>query len=511
MNYCSKCGRLIDDDMTVCPDCASATAPNAVPPIETFEAQPPKKKGSVKKIAIIAAAVLLIIGAVIACLLIFKQTPQEAVEEAYANTMEQLDDVFANVPNLTDAIGVLQSFDGEDKISVDAQFDYDEIGMEYGIYLSANVDASSGIVAGDFELTVSYYGMEISIPLAYSLSDNDFVFGMPEYSDKAYGMKFDDNFVDRLLDSYIYEALGLDEGLSPETLRMLEAELESSEERGNDMVSKLKAMENTWDKFIESLEYESSDMSIPKLKSLDIYKVNHDKDSLVEVMDLFVEYGEMSGSFSDDDTLDTAYEIIDSFEDAELEIYVGIDDNDRLTAVSLYSVDDDEYLSLVLHGKNNIWESFTLYNDSKDVLTGGFKQTKSGFELRICNPEDYGVVIACNDKSGKLTFKITTEELDEFAIPLYYDIIADGDGVSVELDASDFADMKLSMSLKAVDDDIEMLDANYIDVLEFTEADYQNFLLELLDAMYGGMLSEELGDDFTYENVFGDSDIDYED
>lgn len=509
MNYCSKCGRVIDDDMTLCPDCAAAADPNVVPPIEGFDPQPPKKKVNVKKIAIIAAAVLLIIGAVIACVLIFKPTPQEVVEDAYAKTMEQLDDVFSNAPNLTDAIGVLQSFDGEDKLAVDTQIDIGDAGMEYGVYLSANTDASAGIVAGDFELTASYYGMEISIPLAYSLSGNEFVFGMPEYSDKTYGLMFDDGFVDRLLDSYIYTALDLDDSLSPEALRMLEDQIANSKDLSNDMLSKLKAIEKTWDKFTESLEYESSDMSIPKLKSLDIYKVSYDKDTLVEIMDLFVEYCEMAGSFSDDDSLDTAYELISTFDDADFDIYVGVNDDGYLTAFSLYSEDDDEFVSLVLNGKNNIWESFSVYSDSKEQLTGGFKQTKNGFELRVCDLDDYGIVIACNDKAGKLTFKITTDELDELAIPLYYDIIADGDGVSFELDADELSGMKMTMTMKAIDGDVEALGSNYADILEFTEADYQNFLLELLDAMYGGMLSEQLGDDYTYENVFGDSDVDY--
>ena len=36
-------------------------------------------------------------------------------------------------------------------------------------------------------------------------------------------------------------------------------------------------------------------------------------------------------------------------------------------------------------------------------------------------------------------------------------------------------------------------------------------MLSLVDGMYGGMISESMGDDFTYENIFGSSDIEYYD
>ncbi|MCI6973462.1 MAG: hypothetical protein MR903_05890, partial [Clostridiales bacterium] len=120
----------------------------------------------------------------------------------------------------------------------------------------------------------------------------------------------------------------------------------------------------------------------------------------------------------------------------------------------------------------------------------------------------------CNDKSGKLTLKLIEDGgMNEVKLALNYELIRNKTGVKFELDLSDLlgSDMSLFLSLKPLKGEVTMLDTEFVDVLDFTEEEYQNFMLSLVDGMYGGMISESMGDDFTYENIFGSSDIEYYD
>ena len=103
--------------------------------------------------------------------------------------------------------------------------------------------------------------------------------------------------------------------------------------------------------------------------------------------------------------------------------------------------------------------------------------------------------------------------MNEVKLALNYELIRNRTGVEFELDLSDLlgSDMSLFLSLKPLKGEVTMLDTEFVDVLDFTEEEYQNFMLSLVDGMYGGMISESMGDDFTYENIFGSSDIEYYD
>lgn len=558
MKYCPKCGSEMDDDLELCPKC-SAESEQPVPekpaqeaaaavdaaevstpeqtekaPVSAPEAaeceysettvEPPKK--NTKKIILIAAAALLVIGAVVACILIFGKTdPETAVKDAYAKTCDELDDVFAKAPDLSDAMSIASDIMEKDKMTIGFGIDADipsyttagSSNSQTNVFLSVDMDFDfkNNIANGEVYSSIDI-GVTSEFEFLTSINEDSMIVQMPEYIDGSYGFAFTDDFVDRLLNSYLYNETNLSETLPPFAVRMyastlsgLGAETAASAE---DSPAPIAA---AYDDLKKTFKYEESDVEIPKCSGLDMYRIRYDKEAYETFVDLIADLCEAGGYSSgiiDFSFTEMPDEMLDTIRNSKVKIYVGIDENDRLAAFSLCL--DDSYLTLRLSGKNNVWNSFTLYVDKDAAFSGGFKSTKNGFELRITDKDESGIIVACNDKSGKLTLKVIEDGgMNEVKLALNYELIRNKTGVEFELDLSDLlgSDMSLSLSLKPLKGEVTMLDTEFVDVLDFTEEEYQNFMLSLIDGMYGGMISESMGDDFTYENIFGSSDIEYYD
>lgn len=558
MKYCPKCGSEMDDDLELCPKC-SAESEQPVPekpaqevaaavdaaevstpeqtekaPVSAPEAaeceysettvEPPKK--NTKKIILIAVAALLVIGAVVACILIFGKTdPETVVKDAYAKTCDELDDVFAKAPDLSDAMSIASDIMEKDKMTIGFGIDADipsyttagSSNSQTNVFLSVDMDFDfkNNIANGEVYSSIDI-GVTSEFEFLASINEDSMIVQMPEYIDGSYGFAFTDDFVDRLLNSYLYNETGLSETLPPFAVRMYASTLSGlGAETAAPVEDATAPIAAAYDELKKTFEYEESDVEIPKCGGLDMYKVNYDKKAYKTFVGLIADL--FDGSSYSSGLVDFSFtempdEILDAIRNSKVKIYVGIDENDRLAAFSLCL--DDSYLTLRLSGKNNVWNSFTLYVDKDAAFSGGFKSTKNGFELRITDKDESGIIVACNDKSGKLTLKVIEDGgMNEVKLALNYELISNKTGVEFELDLSDLlgSDMSLSLSLKPLKGEVTMLDTEFVDVLDFTEEEYQNFMLSLIDGMYGGMISESMGDDFTYENVFGSSDVEYYD
>ncbi len=557
MKYCPKCGSEMVDDLELCPKC-SAESEQPVPedpaqeaaaavdaaevstseqtekaPVSAPEAaeceysettvEPPKK--NTKKIILIAAAALLVIGAVVACILIFGKTdPETAVKDAYAKTCDELDDVFAKAPDLSDAMSIASDIMEKDKMTIGFGIDADipsymtagSSNSQTNVFLSVDMDFDLKNNIANAEVYSSIdIGVTSEFEFLASINEGSMIVQMPEYIDGSYGVAFTDDFADRLLNSYLYNEI-LSETLPPFAVRMyastlsgLGAETAASAE---DSTAPIVA---AYDDLKKTFKYEESDVEIPKCSGLDMYRIRYDKEAYETFVDLIAdlcEAGAYSSGIIDFSFTEMPDEMLDTIRNSKVKIYVGIDENDRLAAFSLCL--DDSYLTLRLNGKENVWNSFTLYINKHAALNGGIKSTKNGFELRITAEDESAIILACNDKSGKLTLKLIEDGgMNEVKLALNYELIRNRTGVKFELDLSDLlgSDMSLFLSLKPLKGEVTMLDTEFVDVLDFTEEEYQNFMLSLIDGMYGGMISESMGDDFTYENIFGSSDIEYYD
>ena len=558
MKYCPKCGSEMDDDLELCPKCSAESeqqvpeepAQEAAAAVDAAEVSTPEQtdkapvsaveaaeceysettvestKKNTKKIILIAAAALLVIGAVLACILIFGKTdPETAVKDAYAKTCDELDDVFAKAPDLSDAMSIASDIMEKDKMTIGFGIDADipsyttagSSNSQTNVFLSVDMDFDLKNNIANAEV---YSSIDIGVTSGFeflaSINEDSMIVQMPEYIDGSYGVAFTDDFADRLLNSYLYNETILSETLPPDAVRMyastlsgLGAETAASAE---DATAPIAA---AYDDLKKTFEYEESDVKIPKCSGLDMYRIRYDKEAYETFVDLIADLfdgGSYSSGIIDFSFTEMPDEMLDIIRNSKVKIYVGIDENDRLAAFSLCL--DDSYLTLRLNGKENIWNSFTLYVDNDAAFSGGFKSTKNGFELRITAENESAIILACNDKSGKLTLKVIEDGgMNEVKLALNYELIRNRTGVKFELDLSDLlgSDMSLFLSLKPLKGEVTMLDTEFVDVLDFTEEEYQNFMLSLVDGMYGGMISESMGDDFTYENIFGSSDIEYYD
>ena len=557
MKYCPKCGSEMDDDLELCPKCSAESeqpvpeepAQEAAAAVDAAEMSAPEQtekapvsapeaaeceysettvestKKNTKKIILIAVAALLVIGAVVACILIFgKNDPETAVKDAYAKTCDELDDVFAKAPDLSDAMSIASDIMEKDKMTIGFGIDADipsymtagSSNSQTNVFLSVDMDFDLKNNIANAEVYSSIdVGVTSEFEFLASINEDSMIVQMPEYIDGSYGVAFTDDFADRLLNSYLYNDI-LSETLPPFAVRMyastlsgLGAETAASAE---DATAPIAA---AYDDLKKTFEYEESDVEIPKCSGLDMYRIRYDKEAYETFVDLIAdlcEAGAYSSGIIDFSFTEMPDEMLDTIRNSKVKIYVGIDDNDRLAAFSLCL--DDSYLTLRLNGKENVWNSFTLYIDKHAALNGGIKSTKNGFELRITAENESAIILACNDKSGKLTLKVIEDGgMNEVKLALNYELIRNRTGVEFELDLSDLlgSDMSLFLSLKPLKGEVTMLDTEFVDVLDFTEEEYQNFMLSLVDGMYGGMISESMGDDFTYENIFGSSDIEYYD
>ena len=507
----------MDDDLELCPKC-SAESEQPVP-------EEPAQESAAAVIILIAVVALLVIGAVVACILIFGKTdPETAVKDAYAKTCDELDDVFAKAPDLSDAMSIASDIMEKDKMTIGFGIDADipsymTIGSsnsQTNVFLSVDMDFDLKNNIANAEVYSSIdIGVTSEFEFLASINEDSMIVQMPEYIDGSYGVAFTDDFADRLLNSYLYNDI-LSETLPPFAVRMyastlsgLGAETAASAEDSPDPIAA------AYDDLKKTFKYEESDVKIPKCSGLDMYRIRYDKEAYETFVDLIVDLfdgGSYSSGIIDFSFTEMPDEMLDAIRNSKVKIYVGIDENDRLAAFSLCL--DDSYLTLRLNGKENVWNSFTLYIDKHAALNGGIKSTKNGFELRITAENESAIILACNDKSGKLTLKLIEDGgMNEVKLALNYELIRNRTGVEFELDLSDLlgSDFSLFLSLKPLKGEVTMLDTEFIDVLDFTEEEYQNFMLSLIDGMYGGMISESMGDDFTYENIFGSSDIEYYD
>ena len=557
MKYCPKCGSEMDDDLELCPKC-SAESEQPVPEepeqepaaaVDAAEVSAPEQtekapvsapeaaeceysettvestKKNTKKIILIAVAALLVIGAVVACILIFgKNDPETAVKDAYAKTCDELDDVFAKAPDLSDAMSIASDIMEKDKMTIGFGIDADipsyttagSSNSQTNVFLSVDMDFDLKNNIANAEVYSSIdIGVTSEFEFLASINEDSMIVQMPEYIDGSYGVAFTDDFADRLLNSYLYNDI-LSETLPPFAVRMYASTLsELGAETAAPVEDATAPIAAAYDDLKKTFEYEESDVEIPKCSGLDMYRIRYDKEAYETFVDLILDLfdgGSYSSGIIDFSFTEMPDEMLDTIRNSKVKIYVGIDENDRLAAFSLCL--DDSYLTLRLNGKENVWNSFTLYIDKHAALNGGIKSTKNGFELRITAENESAIILACNDKSGKLTLKVIEDGgMNEVKLALNYELIRNRTGVKFELDLSDLlgSDMSLFLSLKPLKGEVTMLDTEFVDVLDFTEEEYQNFMLSLIDGMYGGMISESMGDDFTYENIFGSSDIEYYD
>lgn len=467
---------------------------NELPSPVLFEPEKPKK--SKLKLFLIIAAVLLIIAAAVACVLLLgdNDDAEDPVAAALAKTGDDLNAVLANSDNLKSALSRLIDIKGSDKYSLTYTMS-DVSSGEGGVELEINADKdlSSGITTGNIDVAAVFGVQKITSDMDFSVNDECFIYQMHQYMDGSYGFALGSDLEKRVASSYIFSNHLIVQFMPVSTT----VSIMLDEDYVNDFINGPYLILDSLADFADTCTFEPTEKrDIPMVEGdFDFYSVKYDEDAYRDFVNQLVansytsEYIAMLFGMAQ-------VHFQRMFESEDVEFFVGIDGNGYLSLFSMY--DGYKYITLVLDGEDNIWDGFHLYSGLYLVFDGSFKQTDRGFELDL----DFDGTVqtcTCDDKNGTLTIAVD----DEDCFGLTYELTDRRSGVKLEflyfgIDATDF-----SLSYYPLDGDVYMIDDRYTDILDFTEDEYKQYMLDLLDGAYDGQLSQEYGDDFTYENFFG--------
>ncbi|MBQ3216823.1 MAG: hypothetical protein IJB35_03295 [Oscillospiraceae bacterium] len=133
----------------------------------------------------------------------------------------------------------------------------------------------------------------------------------------------------------------------------------------------------------------------------------------------------------------------------------------------------DSTFTVLLEGRENIWEDCTVYLDGDEVLSGGIEMTKDGFEIALQNEYDEDLLIICDDDAGRLKLRYDGEEL--FAVKYG----AEDQGCQLSYDQEDsYGTISLNVELLPPEDIQKIEDP--ISLLELDRDDLYDILYDIL-------------------------------
>ncbi len=483
-----------DELLSASDEVPAQSSDNELPSPILFEPEKPKK--SKLKPFLIIAVLILVIAAAVTCVLLLGNDgeSEDPVAAALAKTGDDLDAVLANSDNLKSALSRLIDIKGGDKYSLTYALS-DVSSGEGGVELEINADKdlSSGITTGNVDVAAVFGVQKISSDMDFSVNDECFIYQMHQYMDGSYGFSLGSDLESRIDSSYIFSNHLISQFMPVSATVSFMVD----EDYVNDLINGPYLILRSLADFADTCTFEPTEKrDIPMVEGdFDFYSVKYDEDAYSAFVSQLAANSYTSEYIALYFGMQQVY-FQRMFEGKDTEFFVGIDGNGYLSLFSMF--DGYKYVTLVLDGEDNIWDSFHLYSSLYVSFDGSFKQTDRGFEL-VFDFDGTVQTYTCDDKNGTLTLAVDGED----CFGLAYELTDRRSGVTLEflyfgIDAADF-----SLSYYPFDGDVYMVDDHFTDILNFTEDEYKQYMLDLLDGAYDGQLSEQYGDDFTYENFFG--------
>ncbi|MGN1306554.1 MAG: zinc-ribbon domain-containing protein [Faecousia sp.] len=359
----------------------------------------PRKRSRKRLVFSLIAAVLvlaLLAGGMVYAFVL--NTPEARLLRALENTGEALEDVFARCKNLNALAARGGELSASGKLSYALELSSDSGYQPFSYKLCADTDLENKQLGGSLDFTV-----DDAIPpiqLQFYLDEESFVLGLPQLLDGVYSIPMKD-FGKKLLASPLAKL----------------AEIEDS-----DALSELSFnffAEISWDDFreqypeetaafLDSIQIEESDEVIPKAEDgLEVYSLRVDWQCADALLHAYMEYSicALYGTDAlltqmDFEEIDNAFAALD---DAASYLLIGINDDNCISALYLTDEAQTYTATLLLEGRQNLWNDVTLLVDGKTVATACLQSTADGFQFEI-EAEDTTLTIACDDAEGLLTF-----------------------------------------------------------------------------------------------------------
>ena len=332
-----------------------------------------KKKMTKKKFWTIIVcsilAVLLITGILIYIFII--NSPLWKIYRSALNTKDRLDDLLKNCSNLTSWVETVKQMYEDGKFAVDADYG----SSKRDLALQLQYDAEKSAMAG----ALSYqWDTDKSIDADFSANETDLMFRFPQLLSKTFSVPLENLGEESANNSYLNEYLpdwvqALD-GLDPDLFTDITWQTYKEEH------------EAEIDELIDSIEIDEVEEQIEHTKALTTYRLKMDTSLFTE---LFLGYLHLVNDTRLGEDYDSKLDrSIAWFEEIlignELTFYVGINDDDCLTALQLRSEGDETTrLTIVLSGEENIWNDLGIWVDGEEKYVGGLTAQKNALVLRV--------------------------------------------------------------------------------------------------------------------------------
>ena len=431
----------------------------AVP--EEPQSEKPKRKSKRLLFAVIAAVLVVALlagGLVYAFVLRDSDGPLEA---AFHNTGEQFRALLENCDTLNKVLDNVSEITEAGKGSVLLNTTVAESYVSMDLSVQLDYDQKKNEAGGEVSFSAPGYIPELAVRL-YS-NEDELRFAAPELLKDTYSISLKD-FPEKLANSALGEMLGVDDELA------VSGVMSQSFANTNLMTS----LEDEIQAVTDSVEATETDKKIPGAKGdLTVYSVTVDWDAVGDLMKAYatsvvasMQYG---GSAEDmDEEVD---EIIAEIKSTKVEVLVGVNKDDCVTAVYLGIGDDAEAL-LLFEGKENIWNEVTLIIDGDTAAKGYFEPTKDGFRFEI-EADGESLVLECDDRAGELVLSIPygdsysiRYDAEDNGAAFYADLPIEGQTIPMELHL---------MPLQKID----RLSGDAVDLLSLSENGLKMILVEL--------------------------------
>ena len=462
------------------------------PYAEPLSPEKPEKKSF--PIFIIAAAVaafaILVDGIVWA---VAANSPAARLMKAAQKSGTELEELFGNsdtfVTLLENAAALSKKGELTAKINyeTDQSYGWDSLSQSYSVLLSRSEKDKELYVDFAMESAYSflgtpYYGSTESNEdfrvLAYANS-KQLVAAMPDVLDDAYYLPLH-KLGEKLPDSDLYGLLEdeLDEEVT-DAIDCLDVNLFAD----TGWSAFKKACPGEVKGFTDSLVIEKTDREIPHGDDgMKVYSIECDMSALVDMAvayQLFTMDAVYGEGIADamDSIEDDLRDELEYYEDYDIVLYAGISKG-CLTALHA-EIDDGYYdssFTLLLEGRENIWEDCTVYLDEEKILSGGIEMTKDGFKIALENEYDEEILIICDDDAGSLKLRYDGEEL--FAVR--YGAEDRGCQLSYEQEDS-YGTASLNVELLPLEEIQKIEDP--ISLLELDRDDLYDILFEIADRL----------------------------
>ena len=520
--FCTKCGNQLPEGSRFCTSCgaqleaAPVAEETSVPEVENTyaepavweegtpaeeaapvygeepqaaEEQPAEKKSGKKRIVLIAVAAAVVLALLIGVIALIGAvgSPEAKLAKAAQKSGAELEELLGNSDNFVKLLDNAKALSEKGEVTMKLDYAMDDrfegfYNMTQGVALQISCSQKSKelAVSGTIESTLDYPdypegGYDQSYEFVAYANEKELMASMPDVLDDAYSLPLKD------LGAKLVESdLGalLEDELENEALDALEC-LDVNLFADVNWDSFKKAYPDEAEEFMDSLVIEKTDEEIPNAdEELKVYSITWDMEAYADMMVAYELYAfdALLGEGFCDNIDDIENELEDSFAelaDYEIVVYAGISKG-CLTAVHMEIDDgyDDYTATIVLEGKDNIWEDIVIYADDEEIMTGGFEQTDDGFEL-VLEADGEELVVECDDAACELIFSVDGEE-----IVLEYGAENKGCQFLFE-DDSDYGKTSVEVELLPMEK-IEKI-SDPVNVLELSEDELEDLVTEIRD------------------------------